>query len=659
VQDIVLQRVGRLSDAAQRLLTLAAVAGQHFDLTLLQGAAGQDGERVEESLDEWLARRLVRLRHPAPQHEYDFSHDKIRAVVYRATRLERRRRLHRRVGETLEQRFGARIEAHAPSLAYHFERAGVVEKALVYLPLAAAQAAAVYANEQALDYYRRALALCPPSDGRRWRILLQQADVLSLVGRYEAASAACREVLDGGDPGWQARAYGSLAQIYRIRRDYAAARRCAERSERLASAGDGAGALSREQQRAQTLQTLGEIERAQSNLARARERFEAALAIYEGVGDDRGRANCYLGLGDILSAQGRYEEARGRYGEAVVLFRGVEDRQQAALSLRSMGMARWRLRQYDGARRAALESLEICRAIGDRRGEAASLNNLGLVAIVQGDHPETQRALRASIALYRELGLERRTARALHNLGISYMECGDFAASRESLEQALEINRAAGTRRDQALDLGWLGKLAWLCMDYAAAVDHLERALALDEEIGGGEEEDWHLIWRAAVACTSGDLAGAARYLRRAERAVAAGSANLKAYEVTRWQAALHLASGDLPRARTLAQQALTAAETDEADDATLGALHTLLAQALGAAPSADDGGARLHFERALALLPDAVPTVYPRALALHHYGEYLTESGRPDRGAACLEEARALFTRLGVDGPRGHPFPP
>ena len=646
VQDIVLQRVGRLSKPAQRLLTLAAVIGQRFDPALLQ-AAGRDSTRAEESLDEWLARRLVR---PQPRsRQYDFSHDKIRAVVYQTTPETERRRLHRRVGQTLEQRYASHVEEHAAALAYHFERAGVAEKALTYLPLAAAQAAAVYANEQALDYDRRALALCSPADERRWRILLHQADVLGLIGQYDAAIQACRQVIDGGQAGWQARAYDGLAEIYRIQRNYDPARRCAQESERLIRQTHPAQPETPTSRQAQALQTLGEIEREQGNLARAQELFEAALAIYQQTGDRHGLAHCYKGLGDLLSARTDYAHARERYEQAITIFQQLQDKPSTSLCLRSIGIASWRQRAYGPARQASLESMEICQAIGDRQGEAASLNMLGLVAIVQGDYDETQRRLQASVAIYRELGLEKRTASGLHNLGISYMESGDMTASRRSLEQALEINHAVGSPRDQALDLGWLGKLHWLLKDYAVAIDYLDRALALDEQIGGGEEEDWHTLWRAAVACESGDLSGARHYLQKSRELAAQGSTNLNEHDLSQWQAALHLAEGDVETARRLIRQARVEAEALKASNPILGEIVTLQARIAGADPAQNDADTRARFEEALTLLPDAVPTQYLRAMALYHYGTYLRENGEHDETEVSLAEARELFKRIGV----------
>jgi tetratricopeptide (TPR) repeat protein len=293
--------------------------------------------------------------------------------------------------------------------------------------------------------------------------------------------------------------------------------------------------------------------------------------------------------------------------------------------------------------------LEISQEIGDRRGEAASLNTLGLVAIVQGDQNETQRCLNTSVAIYRELGLERRTAPGLHNLGISYMDSGDMTASRRCLEQALAMNREVGARRDQALDLGWLGKLHWMMKDYATAARYLDRALELDRAIGGGEEEDWHLIWRTAVACEHGNLDKARGYLRHAEQMLDQGGANLKGYEIAEWHASIELAEGNLRAAERLARQALTEAQRLGANPAATGEIAVLLGRVLGSGPWVDGGCAKRYFEDALALLPDAVPTMYARAMALYHYGIYLDGHEGSDQAGLCLREARAIFERVGI----------
>ncbi len=158
VQDIILQRVGRLSEAAQKLLTLAAVVGQPFDARLLCTAAGQDPTGVEVILDEWFARRLIQQLSTL-NLQYDFSHNKIRAAVYYAVEASRRRELHRRVGEALEQVFSDQVDEQVGWLAYHWEQAEEPERATAYLLQAGDQARLVYAHQEAVDYYQRALAI--------------------------------------------------------------------------------------------------------------------------------------------------------------------------------------------------------------------------------------------------------------------------------------------------------------------------------------------------------------------------------------------------------------------------------------------------------------------------------------------------------------------
>jgi ABC-type oligopeptide transport system substrate-binding subunit/DNA-binding SARP family transcriptional activator len=159
VQDIILQRVGRLGEPAQRLLTLAAVIGRQFNAALLQAAARSDADVVNESLDEWLTRRLISPQSGVEPETWDFTHDKLRAVVYHVAGRGRRRMLHRRVGEALERLFSSHIEEQVGLLAHHWEQAEEPAKATEYLLRAGDQARLVYAHQEAVDYYQRALTL--------------------------------------------------------------------------------------------------------------------------------------------------------------------------------------------------------------------------------------------------------------------------------------------------------------------------------------------------------------------------------------------------------------------------------------------------------------------------------------------------------------------
>ena len=658
IRDMILQRVNRLSPPARRLLTLAAVIGRQFDASLLRAAAGPDAYAVDESLEEWLARRLVKeVLRPTSQvlrqrgvetsdsglRTLDFTHDKIRAVVYHAAG-GRQPMLHRRVGEALERLHAGQLKGVCEQLAHHYEQAGATDRALIYLPLAAARARTVCAHQEALDYYDRALAMLGERDERRWEILLSRGQVLCFLARYDEAIADCQQVIEAkaGDPAGRllaARAATELSAIYRIRRDYDQARSWGERGYKLAE-GPGEGLKSvwlREQARAREM--LGEVEREQGNLEVAQKLFEEALALQRTLADQRGVADCLNGLGRVLSTRGLYAAACERYAEALAIFRTLGDQQGQATCLRRIGNCHWRQGDNDAARRVIVESLDLCRAIGDRYAEARCLSDLGLVYIGQRDDDAAQRCWEQSAALYRSLGLEKRMAYCLHNLGILHMGRSDYAAAEQCLDESLTVHRAIGARAIEALDLGWLGKLRLYRGEYEDARRCLEAALALDQEVGGGEEMPLHLAWLGAVTYELGDLAVAAAHFEEALRlSEKQQGTNLGPFEIC-WLITIQLAQGNGEAALGhLRQELVRARSRADADEA--GQYCALLGAAEDARP---------YFEQALALLRDGEPFAY--GVALRRCGAYLLCSGAEEQGRTRLREAQDIFERIGAKG--------
>jgi len=213
VREVVLQRVGRLGERAQVLLSLAAVVGWRFDRRLLQRASDEARAAVERAMDEWLSRRLVQPsldqpRHSAGRPVYDFAHDKIRAVVYEAVESGRRRDLHQRVASALE-RVSDQVAGREPGrLARHWEEAGRLEQAATYWLQAGDQARLLYANEEAASHYRRALSCLREieDDERAARTLMKLGLAYHNAFNFDKA----RKAYDQGFTLWRRSGHQSL-----------------------------------------------------------------------------------------------------------------------------------------------------------------------------------------------------------------------------------------------------------------------------------------------------------------------------------------------------------------------------------------------------------------------------------------------------------------
>jgi DNA-binding SARP family transcriptional activator len=132
MSDVVLRvirgRVRRLSRAAQEVLTVAAVIEHDIDESLLARLV-DPSVTLDLALDEVL--RAAVLDETAPGL-YQFSHIKVREIIYADTSAPRRRFLHRRTAEMLAERAGDTRLADVSKLAYHYTQAREWTPALVH-----------------------------------------------------------------------------------------------------------------------------------------------------------------------------------------------------------------------------------------------------------------------------------------------------------------------------------------------------------------------------------------------------------------------------------------------------------------------------------------------------------------------------------------------
>ncbi|MBK8259592.1 MAG: protein kinase [Polyangiaceae bacterium] len=216
-------RLEQLDGQSRRILRAASLMGDVF----WQGAvvaltASTQAPHLTEALLADLARREHITRRPPNESrfpgeiEYVFRHALVREAAYGMLTDEDREKGHKLAGEWLEQ-VG---ETQAASLAEHFFRAGISDKALRYLVRAAEQSVAASDLTGVLTLVERALTLHPTGE-TRGRILLARAKVERWKADAEAHERTAREatslLAEGSAPWFEAvrewiSAAGSLAQ---------------------------------------------------------------------------------------------------------------------------------------------------------------------------------------------------------------------------------------------------------------------------------------------------------------------------------------------------------------------------------------------------------------------------------------------------------------
>jgi tetratricopeptide (TPR) repeat protein len=206
VHAVISTRLAQLSIPARELAGAAAVIGRAFTFEVLVAVCSRPEAELVPVLEELWQRRIVREQ---SNGAYDFTHDKLREVAYAGIISPRRRMLHRRAAEVLEEAHVGDPDAVRAQIAAHLAESGQTAAAIVAYHRAAEAAKNLDASEEAIRLFQKALgllALLPENPARAVQelelntqlgvclVASQGYPAPEVWGIYERAVDLCRQL---------------------------------------------------------------------------------------------------------------------------------------------------------------------------------------------------------------------------------------------------------------------------------------------------------------------------------------------------------------------------------------------------------------------------------------------------------------------------------
>jgi class 3 adenylate cyclase/tetratricopeptide (TPR) repeat protein len=159
VRSVLAARIDALPLAEKRLLEEAAVIGHDVPFTVLHAIRGLTDDRLRSLLDNLQAAELLYTTQIFPDLQYAFKHSLTHDVTYSGVLHERRRDIHARVVDAIEQLYADRLGEQVERLAHHALQGEKREKAVHYLWLAGGKAAARSALSDARAWFEQSLSV--------------------------------------------------------------------------------------------------------------------------------------------------------------------------------------------------------------------------------------------------------------------------------------------------------------------------------------------------------------------------------------------------------------------------------------------------------------------------------------------------------------------
>ncbi len=409
VRGLLQSRLAGVSETGWQLLTTAAVIGRSFDFDTLRAASGRSDEEIVTALEALIEQGLVAEVQGNGERglTYDFSHEKLRTLVYEETSLARRRLLHRRVAEALVSRARGRLDlgALAGQIAHHYRLTGQDNEAAEYFKLAGEHARSLYANAEALAHFQAALALGHPDAAALHEAV---GDLHTLLGEYSAALTSyetAAALLGGEDTGRR----GSEEKVI----PYASLARVEHK--------------------------LGNVHHRRGDWELAESYFQAALAAQKKAGPDGESARLYADWSLTAHHQGQTDIALHLAQQARELAESLGDTRALAQVHNILGVLARSQNDSKLACQHLEQSLAMAEALGDPTARIAALNNLALAYGTIGDVERAIQLTETALALCVSQGDRHREAALHNNLADLFHAAGQTEMAMTHLKQAVTI----------------------------------------------------------------------------------------------------------------------------------------------------------------------------------------------------------------------------
>jgi len=535
--ELLLARVQGLSEPAQRVLRVAAVAGRRVPHRLLAGVAGQPEADLEQGLHEAVGARV--LTTDATTGSYAFRHALLQEAVYGDLLPGEQVRLHAAYARLLAADPGG---AAAAELAHHCLASHDLAGALAASVRAAEEAAAVLAPAEALHHLSNALGLwervpapAAAAGVDRVELSLRAAAAASVAGELQRAASlaqdAARTAHATSDPARAARADERLGLylFYAGRMEEALAALAqavqlvpAQPPTRLRARVTAAMAQvlvntrRREEahrwcDEADVLITLGMVEQ-YDDPAGACSRFAAARAQAADAGNPAIELRALYDLAQVTNELGDLASARAAFDEGAGLAEGagLGWSRFGILMRRRRILVRYLTGDWDGCERLVAAVPELVTTLA-----AAEVVAEGLGVLVARGRPTAPERLRQLVALAGTVpDLDKNVAVWEAELASWH---GDLDRARSAIRRALAAADAI-EHFDQALEG------IWVCMNgLSVEADRAERARAagdsatLTDAVAAGRdmlERTRAAVERAPRAGLGHDVHARARHAR-------------------------------------------------------------------------------------------------------------------------------------------------
>jgi len=418
IKNITDRRLNSLNKKEKKVLMFASIIGNEFDFELLENVTKVDVIELLDIIDELIEKGIIKEKENTSKEIYKFNHVQERTAIYEDMGRSRKRIMHAKVADGIEQTYQDRLEEFYYDLSRHYYRGKDFEKSYKYSIKAGDQSINALAVATAIDYYERALKSLDRTnniDNEEEKKL----DLLRMIGKHSFDINKWDKSKD---------AWGKVLSLSKE--------------------------LDKKKIKIDSMIKLGTIHKEFNEYEKSKEILEESLSLSKKIDYNYGIAKSNLLLGYLHWRLGEFEKAKEHYDKGIKSAKEIEADRLLAEAYIDMGNIYTHKSDINKAIEYDKKSLEILKRYEASRNLGRVYNNIGDLYMKNKEWEESLEYFKKTIETGKQLENKKligwghfNLAEALANLGNTDKALENAKKAKNTLRKINNHSGVAGSYR--------------------------------------------------------------------------------------------------------------------------------------------------------------------------------------------------------------------
>lgn len=492
VLTLILSRIDNLKESEKFVLTIASVIGRIFNKQIIIDIIHfyKFKYEIDLILENLCKKNLIYSLDEVKCDLYSFRHDLTVQTVYTNLGVKLRSEIHFKIANWYEKNESDNIENVLEIVAHHFYEASDIKNAIKYLLMSGNKSKKVYANEQAIEFYTKAIqmvalrlkkvSLSIKTD--LIKLFYNRGLIYRLTGKYKESiddflmlynlSAAMK------DKHKIAVALNYIGGAYRWKGDQKNALKYCLKALKIAKANNYIKIL------ATCYNSLSVIYWYLGDYKKAINSGKKSMDIRKKMGDISKISGGLFSLGNSYFKICDYKNAKKCFSLLYNLSLKSNDKIGVGYALDGLGNCFQKSGQVSKCLKNHKKTFNIRINIGDYRGVVYSLLNMSDMYLLIGDWRTALDRCNKASEFSDKIQDDNLKSDVLRNLGKCYLHSKKYSESKVYLDKSLELAKFINFRESIIKTNETLANLAFTVDDISNAIKYTETVLRLSHKSG-------------------------------------------------------------------------------------------------------------------------------------------------------------------------------